>query len=88
MLNQICTLDRFLVTGRRTDFNVLKAEDWRNDFTLKLNTGLIWEDKFGIVTNLFRGESGSVRIQFAVYKVSEDGEIRIKTAAVGLQLAP
>jgi len=72
---------RFLVTGRRTDFKVLKDEEWRDDFILKLNRGLIWTDKFGIVTNLFRGEGGSVQIQFAVYKVSGDGKIRIKTAA-------
>lgn len=72
---------RFLVTGRRTDFKVLKEEEWRDDFILKLNKGLLWRDKFGIVTNLFRGEGGSVQLQFAVYKVSGDGQIRIKTAA-------
>jgi len=65
---------RFIVTGTKTKFRVLKVDQERKRFSITLTKRFYKEEKFGIVTN----DDGRM-VQATFYKIPEEGEIRLET---------
>ena len=79
------------MNGKRTSFEITRNDPWRDDFMLKLRRGGLFRgpEKFGIVTHVFPSTTQHhLWIQFTTFEVTEEGDILIETAEVGLLEAP
>merc|ERR1711879_667280 len=71
---------RFIITGRKHNFEVMEAKEGRKQLYIELKKTFFKEEKLGIVTNDIRpGQEPGQRIQATFYKVEEEGQIQIKT---------